>query len=173
MVAAVPGAVRHKGNRFCVNRDPRARQPLSSFFFLPFPFSFYPLLPRAILSFRICDHQHAKWIKFLDYTLRSPFLYLLPIPILGRLAPRRLLSSLPSRITPTVSQIVSPHLRISVPCAVSSIRVSARSFSLHSTFLYFFFVKEILLFSFLRSHPWAIFSNLAILWHTNAPYQLF
>lgn len=31
------------------------------------------LLPRAILSSRICDHQHAKWIKFLDYTLRRPF----------------------------------------------------------------------------------------------------
>lgn len=109
VVAAVLGAVRHKGNRFCVNRDPRACQPLSSFFFLPFLFSFYPLLPRAILSSRICDHQHAKWIKFLDYTFRSPFLYLLPIPILGRLTPPRPLSSLPSRIAPTVFQIVSPH----------------------------------------------------------------
>lgn len=29
--------------------------------------------PRAILSSRICDHQHAKWIKFLDYTFRRPF----------------------------------------------------------------------------------------------------
>lgn len=83
------GAVKHKGNRFCVNRDPRAHQPLSPFFFLPpSHFSFYPLLPRAILSSRICDHQHAKWIKFLDYTFRSPFLYSLPIPIPERLAPR-------------------------------------------------------------------------------------
>ena len=30
-------------------------------------------LPCAILSSRICDHQHAKWIKFLDYTFRRPF----------------------------------------------------------------------------------------------------
>lgn len=36
-------------------------------------FSFYPVLPRAILSSRICDHQHAKWIKFLDYTFCRPF----------------------------------------------------------------------------------------------------
>lgn len=72
-----------------MNRDPRAHQPLSlslsllSFSTLPL---FYPLLPRAILSSRICDHQHAKWIKFLDYTFRSPFLYPLPIPIPGRLS---------------------------------------------------------------------------------------
>lgn len=169
------GAVKHKGNRFCVNRDPRAHQPLSPFFFLPPSlFSFYPLLPRAILSSRICDHQHAKWIKFLDYTFRSPFLYSLPIPIPERLAPSRPRTSSPSRIAATVSQIVSPHLRISVPRAVSSIRVSARSPSLYTLRSFLFFPqRNIPLSSILRSHPWAIFSNLAILRRTNALYQLF
>lgn len=36
------GAVRHKGNRFCVNRDPRARQSVFSLFFFLFSLSVLP-----------------------------------------------------------------------------------------------------------------------------------
>lgn len=129
-------AVRHKGNRFSVNRDPRAPTSrfLLSFSSLPL---FYPLLPRAILSSRICDHQHAKWIKFLDYTFRSPFLYSLPIPIPGRFTLHYPQISSPSRIAPTVSQIVSPHLRISIPRAHYPPSVFLPTPS-HSSFLSFF-----------------------------------
>lgn len=139
--------MRHKGNRFSVNRDPRAPTSrfLLSFSSLPL---FYPLLPHAILSSRICDHQHAKWIKFLDYTFRSPFLYSLPIPIPGRLTLHYPQISSPSRIASTVSQIVSPHLRISIPRAVSSIRVSAHSFSF---FVLSFFRRKVLFSSVLCS----------------------
>lgn len=88
-------AVRHKGNRFCVNRDPRApTKPAFSFFLTS------SLAPHAtalaILSSRICDHQHAKWIKFLDYTFRRPFftrfrfLYPASRPVRYRTRPSRI-----------------------------------------------------------------------------------
>lgn len=112
-------AARHKGNRFCVNRDPRAPtgEPAFSFFLTS------SLAPHAtalaILSSRICDHQHAKWIKFLDYTFRRPFFtrFRFLYPASCPASPHS-----PSRFA-TVFQIVSPHLRISVPRAVSSTRV--------------------------------------------------
>lgn len=66
-------AVRHKGNRFCVNRDPCAPTSRAFSFFLTCPFALPHATALAILSSRICDHQHAKWIKFLDYTFRRPF----------------------------------------------------------------------------------------------------
>lgn len=122
----------------CESRS--ARPPAAfSFLFPPLLFSFYPLLPRAILSSRICDHQHAKWIKFLDYTFRSPFLYSLPIPIPGR--PSRPRTSSPSRIAQTVSQIVSPHLRISVPRACSILHPCFRPLFLLTFFVSLFFFR--------------------------------
>lgn len=97
------------------------------------------LLLRAILSSRICDHQHAKWIKFLDYTFRVA----LSLPasdsytwfratIHRRLRP---LSPHPSLFVclvsiPSLFQIVSRHLRpsshptlLSASFALSSSRV--------------------------------------------------
>lgn len=70
------------------------------------------------MSSRICDHQHAKWIKFLDYTFRRPFFtrFSLPIPIPGRAPPSH-------RHHCRLQQPLSPPASLFVPL------VSVRSYS--------------------------------------------
>lgn len=178
-VACGSGGEAQRESILCESRSARPPAALSfslsllSFSTLPL---FYPLLPRAILSSRICDHQHAKWIKFLDYTFRSPFLYPLPIPIPGRLS--RPSPSPRSRRRP-VSRRPYPRLFLR-----TYEYLYTRTVSLHPCFrplfLFTFFVpllffqkKDPAFFHPALPPPWAIFPNLAILRRTDAPYQLF
>lgn len=84
----------------------------------PLPSSSSSSLLRAILSSRICDHQHAKWIKFLDYTFRRPFFTRFRFLYLAsrhrsdstRHHRTKLPHSFSSRFAPFLFQIVSRHL---------------------------------------------------------------
>lgn len=133
----------------------------------PALFLSFSSLPRAILSSRICDHQHAKWIKFLDYTFRRPFftrfrfLYPASRPASSLAVPYRAnripdCFSAPTNICTTCS-IFHPYFRP------------------HS--LYFPFLLRVLCFPPplpVPSHPRTVFSNLAeVLQRTDAPLQLF
>lgn len=170
------GSEAQRESILCESRSARAHQPLSPSFSLLFSLtlSLYATA-LAILSSRICDHQHAKWIKFLDYTFRRPFFTRFRF-----LYPASRSAHSPSHIArapATVFQIVSPHLRISVPRAVSSTRALFRSPLYSSRF--FFRASAPLCPSSpsdcpLAPQPWAIFSNLAkVLQRTDAPLQLF
>lgn len=129
--------------------SPRPPPPHS--FPVSLSFSLYPLLPRAILSSRICDHQHAKWIKFLDYTFRRPLSLPVSDSYTRSLAPRRSSLVATFRIAPTISQIVSPHTyeylyRLQYPPPVSPPVLPSHYFR-------FFFETKALLSFILRSPP--------------------
>lgn len=152
-----------------MNRDPRTFLffflPSLSFSFVLSTLSFYPLLSRAILSSRICDHQHAKWIKFLDYTFRVRpfftrfrFLYLRSHPPLPPPPLASALVAVPYRVD-RIPDCFSAPTEYLVPHTVSS-RISASlslslssSFAIGSFFVALLFPFPSLLALTLRTHP--------------------